>query len=95
MHTHSLSLSHTHTHTHTITLSQPEWYLTQVSTWITDHTHFLDSELQPLLHGTPFSETDARVGAGAKSAVAAPHLHVHAHADICDIGVIRSLPFIS
>jgi hypothetical protein len=28
---------------------KPEWYLTQVSTWINDHTQFIEQELQPAL----------------------------------------------
>ena len=47
-----------HTHTHV----QPEWYFTQVSAWIRDHTHFLETEVQPLLHReSGFSHVDIRV----------------------------------
>lgn len=28
---------------------KPEWFFTQVSTWITDHTHFMETEVQPTL----------------------------------------------
>ena len=30
-------------------LTQPEWYLTQVSSWLCDHTPILDQRIQPVL----------------------------------------------
>lgn len=36
---------------------QPEWYFTQVLTWIRDHCDFLEKSIQPLLE----EETNGRV----------------------------------
>ena len=45
-------------------LLQPEWFLSQVLTWIKDHTPFLDERIQPLMEGVVFSGrmVDVRVG---------------------------------
>ena len=40
---------------------QPEWYFTQVSGWIGDHTYFLENTVQPLLIELDCAHIDARV----------------------------------
>lgn len=40
---------------------KPEWYFTQVSSWIRDHAYFLENNIQPLLEGSTFHHVDARV----------------------------------
>ena len=40
---------------------QPEWYFTQVSGWIGDHTYFLENTVQPLLMELDCAHIDARV----------------------------------
>lgn len=40
---------------------QPEWYFTQLSSWIRDHTHFLEQKVQPLLDIADLSHINALV----------------------------------
>ena len=40
---------------------QPEWYFTQVSGWIGDHTYFLENAVQSLLMELDCAHIDARV----------------------------------
>eukprot|EP00731_Ephydatia_muelleri_P029349 Em0020g993a len=39
---------------------KPEWYFTQVSTWINDHSHFMEKIVQPLMQG-PYQGVNARL----------------------------------
>ena len=42
-------------------LFQPEWYFTQVLSWIRDHMDFMEKRIQPLLIETGKSSIDAKV----------------------------------
>ncbi|XP_054710324.1 RAD50-interacting protein 1-like [Uloborus diversus] len=42
-------------------LDKPEWYLTQILTWITDHTIFLEESVQSLLDKEGLSRFNARI----------------------------------
>ena len=41
---------------------QPEWYLTQVLSWVRDHWDFLDRNIQPLLDEAGRRDVCAKVG---------------------------------
>ena len=43
--------------------AQPEWYLTQVLSWIRDHQEFLSTRIQPLLEKAGLQSVDAVVSA--------------------------------
>ena len=40
---------------------QPEWYFTQILTWIRDHRDFLQKRIQPLLNEADLNYIDAVV----------------------------------
>ena len=42
-------------------LFQPEWYFTQVLSWIRDHMDFMETRIQPLLIEAGKSSIDAKV----------------------------------
>ena len=42
-------------------LFQPEWYFTQVLSWIRDHMDFMEKRIQPLLIEAGKSSIDAKV----------------------------------
>lgn len=60
-------------------LLQPEWFFTQVTTWIDDHASFLNDLVQPALQGSTFAYVSAKVtptfsqGGGCHDPVTAPH----------------------
>jgi len=41
---------------------QPEWYFTQVLTWIRDHREFLNERIQPELEKAELGHVNALVG---------------------------------
>ena len=45
-----------------VLLLQPEWYLTQVLSWVRDHWDFLDRNIQPLLDEAGRRDVCAKVG---------------------------------
>lgn len=42
-------------------LFQPEWYFTQILSWLRDHLDFLDQRIQPLLREAGKQQIDSKV----------------------------------
>jgi len=45
-----------------LVVSQPEWYFTQILTWIRDHQEFLKERIQPELEKAELGHISALVG---------------------------------
>ncbi|EDV20641.1 uncharacterized protein TRIADDRAFT_31481 [Trichoplax adhaerens] len=45
----------------TNSIEKPEWYFTQVSNWIRDHSQYLQYTIQPILNQNNFENVDARI----------------------------------
>ena len=41
---------------------QPEWFLSQVLSWIRKHTPFINDRVQPFLQDTPYAAVNMKVG---------------------------------